>query len=424
MPPFAPDRLPARLAVPLLLATLGALACGPAGEQSARFDGEVRVGILHSRTGTMSISEHSAAEAELLAIDEINAAGGLHLDGKRLEIVPIEEDGASDWPTFAKRARKLIERDGVAVLFGGWTSASRKALLPVLEETDHLLFYPIQYEGEECSPHVFYAGATPNQQLEPGLEWLAEQGRRSWFLVGSDYVYPRTANRIVKAKAAQLGARIVGETYLPLGSRDVDATLAEIRRALPEGGAIINTLNGDTNFAFFHGLADADMDLRRKYAVMSFSLAEEEIAAIGPRVMAGTYAVWNFYHDTDTPEAERFGRAFADAYGLRRLTSAPAASAYSMVHLWARAAERAGSTDLDRVRSALPGTTFASPAGPLEVTPNHHLVQPALIGRANAKGHFDLIADGGLVDPVPFNPLLAEGRAPICDWQTGEIEGA
>jgi len=408
----------------LALLALTLVSCG-AAEQGARpFDGEVRVGVLHSRTGTMSISEHSAAEAELLAIEEINAGGGLDLNGKRIKIVAVEEDGASDWPTFAERARKLIERDRVAVLFGGWTSASRKALLPVLEEFDHLLFYPIQYEGEECSPHVFYAGATPNQQIEPGLSWLAEQGHRRWFLVGSDYVYPRTANRIVRAKAEQLGAEIVGEVYLPLGSRDVEATIEEIRRVLPDGGAIINTLNGDSNFSFFHGLASEGMDIQRKYAVMSFSIAEEEVAAIGPEVMAGSYAVWSFYHGSDTPESRSFGEAFADAYGIRRLTSSPAVSAYSMVYLWARAAEAAGSTDLALVREALPGTMFESPAGHLEVMANHHLAQPALIGRVEANGQFELLADRGMMSPVPFNPLLSGGRFRTCDWQTGVVEGS
>ena len=420
--PLLRPSLPLRLYLTMFVLAL--VSCGDEQAPVSLFDDEVRVGILHSRTGTMSISEHSAAEAELLAIEEINAAGGLDLNGKRTKIVAIEEDGASDWPTFAKRARRLIERDRVAVLFGGWTSASRKALLPVLEEFDHLLFYPIQYEGEECSSNVFYAGATPNQQIEPGLTWLAEQGFQRWFLVGSDYVYPRTANRIVRAKARQLGAEIVGEVYLPLGSRNVEPTIDAIRRTLPDGGAIINPLNGDSNFSFFHGLALRGIDIQRKHAVMSFSIAEEEIASIGPEVTAGSYAVWNFYHDTETPEAERFERAFSEAYGMRRLTSSPAVSAYSMVYLWARAAEAVGSTDRERVRKALPGTTFASPAGKLEVGPNHHLVQPALIGRADERGHFELVADAGLVRPVPFNPLLSDGQVQRCDWQTGTLEDA
>ena len=407
-----------------VLVLLLAVACGEPEPEPSRFDGAVRVGILHSRTGTMSISEPSAAEAERLAIEEINAAGGLDIDGQRIEIIPVEEDGESDWPTFARRARTLIERDQVAVLFGAWTSASRKALLPVLEEFDHLLFYPIQYEGEECSRNVFYAGATPNQQVEPGLSWLAERGKRRWFLIGSDYVYPRTANRVVKKKALQLGAEVVGEIYLPLGSRQVAPAIAAIRRALPEGGSIINTLNGDSNFAFFHGLAESGLDLQEDFTVMSFSVAEEEVSSIGPSVMAGSYAVWHFYHGSGSPEARRFGEAFAEAYGMRRLTSSPAASAYSMVYLWALAAEAAGSTDIGRVRDALPGTTFDSPAGRVEVTDDHHLIQSALIGRVDQTGHFELVPDGGIIDPVPFNPLLSDGRAATCDWRGLGREGA
>ena len=365
----------------------------------------------------MSISEPSAAEAELLAIKEINAAGGLDLDGRRLEIIPIEEDGESDWPTFARKARKLIERDQVAVLFGGWTSASRKALVPVLEEFDHLLFYPIQYEGEECAPNVFYAGATPNQQIEPGLDWLAAQGQRRWFLIGSDYVYPRTANRLIKRKAQELGAEVLGEIYLPLGSRDVTPAISEIRRALPEGGALINTLNGDTNFAFFHGLAQSGLDLYDDYTVMSFSIAEEEVSAIGAAVMAGSYAVWHFYHGSGAPEASPFEESFRDAYGARRLTSSPAVSAYSMVHLWAIAAETAGTTDIDRVRDALPGTVFESPAGRVEITENHHLIQSAIIGRVDATGRFERVAEAGVIEPVAFHPLLSDGRTRTCDWR-------
>jgi urea transport system substrate-binding protein len=252
------------------------------------------------------------------------------------------------------------------------------------------------------------------------LTWLAEQDRKTWFLVGSDYVYPRTANRVVRMKAKQLGASIVGETYLPLGSRDVGPLIGELQRVMPEGGVIINTLNGDSNVAFFHGLAEAGLDLIDTFKVMSFSIAEEEVRAIGPSVIAGSYAVWNFYHGTDTPDARRFESAFAESYGMRRLTSAPAASAYSMVHLWARAAERAGSTEVDAVRSALPGTTFASPAGMVEVSETHHLMQPALIGRVEPTGRFEIVADRGTIDPVPFNPLLSRDGQRPCNWKTGE----
>ena len=364
----------------------------------------------------MAISENTVAEAELMAIREINDAGGLDLGGKRVGIVPVEEDGASDWPTFARRAEKLIERENVAILFGGWTSASRKALLPVLEAHDHLLFYPIQYEGQECSRHVFYAGATPNQQIEPALSWLFENRGRRWFLVGSDYVFPRTANAIIRAKAEQLGAEVVGERYLPLGERDVAGVIESIRNALPEGGVVINTLNGDSNVSFFKSLKAMGIDSRHGYAVMSFSAAEEEVAAIGPGYMEGTYAVWNFFHGVDSAAADTFAENFRDSHGLNRVTSAPAVSAYSMVYLWARAAEKAGTTNLDRVREALIGTSFDGPGGRVEIEKNHHLSQTMLLGEVLMDGTHAVLADFGVVEPVPWSPLLEESRGELCDW--------
>ena len=416
-PPGGPGALRRCVVSCLALSALGALgACSEPQVAEQRFDDFVKVGILHSRTGTMAISENTVAQAELMAIREINAAGGLNLDGQRVGIVPVEEDGASDWPTFARRADKLIQREGVSILFGGWTSASRKALLPVLEAHDHLLFYPIQYEGQECSRHVFYAGATPNQQIEPALSWLFEHKGRRWFLVGSDYVFPRTANAIIRAKAQQLGAEVVGEHYLPLGDRDVAGIVQAIRTALPNGGVVINTLNGDSNVSFFKSLRADEIDSHHGYAVMSFSAAEEEVAAIGPEYMEGTYAVWNFFHGVDSPEADTFAERFRDSHGLHRVTSAPAVSAYSMVYLWARAAEKAGSTDVDRVRDALIGTTFDGPGGPVEVEKNHHLSQTMLLGEVRPDGTHAVLANFGVVEPVPWSPLLEESRGDRCDW--------
>ncbi|MFM9100002.1 MAG: transporter substrate-binding protein, partial [Cyanobium sp.] len=207
--------------VTLLATSLSLVACGGGEKAEGQFDGEVKVGILHSRSGTMAISENTVAEAELMAIDEINNAGGVTIDGKKLKIVPIEEDGASDWPTFAEKSKKLIDQDKVAVVFGGWTSSSRKAMLPVFEAKDHFLFYPIQYEGQECSKNIFYTGATPNQQAEPAVEWLLKSKGKDFFLVGSDYVYPRTANTIMKEQLKAQGGNLVGEDYLPLGNTEV-----------------------------------------------------------------------------------------------------------------------------------------------------------------------------------------------------------
>ena len=211
------------------------LACQENPNPAPSFDGEVLVGLLHSRTGTLSISENTVAEAELLAISEINRAGGLIIDGKRLRIVPVEEDGESDWPTFAQKAEKLIDVSKVEVIFGGWSSSSRKAMLPVIESREHLLFYPLQYEGEECSEFVLYAGATPNQQAGPAIDWLLQNRGDRFFLVGSDYVYPRTVNRIISRQIFQAGGTIVAERYVPLGDQNLTDTIQAIKIALPEG---------------------------------------------------------------------------------------------------------------------------------------------------------------------------------------------
>ena len=215
-----------------LATSMTLVACGGGQEAGGQFDGEVKVGILHSRSGTMAISENTVAEAELMAIDEINKAGGVKVGGKKLKIVPIEEDGASDWPTFAEKSKKLIDQDQVAVVFGGWTSASRKAMLPVFEAKDHFLFYPIQYEGQECSKNIFYSGAAPNQQAEPAVDWLLKNKGKDFFLVGSDYVYPRTANTIMKEQLKASGGKVVGEDYLPLGNTEVAPIIAKIKQAL------------------------------------------------------------------------------------------------------------------------------------------------------------------------------------------------
>lgn len=392
------------------------LSCGESGPAPQRFDGHVKVGILHSRTGTMAISENTVAEAELLAIMQINQAGGLDIGGRRLAIVAVEEDGESDWPTFARRAEKLIDLDGVAVIFGGWTSASRKAMLPVFEEKDHLLFYPIQYEGQECSRNIFYAGATPNQQIEPALDWLFEHKGRRLFLVGSDYVYPRTANAIINAWAAENGAEIVGEVYLPLGSSDIDGIVGDIRKALPAGGIVINTLNGDSNASFFERMKKSGLDQQNGFAIMSFSAAEEEVAAIGPQYLKGTFAVWNFFHGVDSPASQAFARAFEGMHGLHRVTSDPAESAYSMVHLWALGAEKAGTTDPVEVRKALIGIEFEGPAGKVQVQKNHHLSKTVLIGEVQGDGTFEILENEGVIQPEPWSSLLEESRGYRCDW--------
>lgn len=289
----------------------------------------IKVGILHSLTGTMAISETSVVDAAQLAIAEINAAGGVL--GKQIE--PIIEDGASDWPTFATKARKLISQDQVVTVFGCWTSASRKAVLPIFEETNHLLWYPVQYEGQECSQNIFYTGAAPNQQIEPAVDWLLKNKGKKFFLVGSDYIFPQTANQIIKAQLAVAGGENVGEEYLLLGSTEVTPIIDKIKGALPDGGVIFNSLNGDSNVAFFQALKNAGLT-PDKYPTMSVSIGETEIKAIGPQYVTGHYAAWNYFQTVNTSANQKFLQSFQAKYGSDRVVNDPMQSAYIMVYLW------------------------------------------------------------------------------------------
>ena len=378
------------------------------------FQGEIKVGILHSRSGTMAFSEGTAAEGEALAIEEINAHGGIRLGGKRLKIMPIEEDGASDPRVFAAKARKLIEIDQVSVVFGGWTSASRKAMLPIFEEKNHLLFYPIQYEGQECSPNIFYGGAAPNQQIEPALDWLLRHKGKIFFLVGSDYVFPRTAHQIVRGHIEERGGSVTGERYLQLGSMEVGPIIAEIQKALPQGGIIINTLNGDSNVAFFKALNKAYLTPANGYYTMSFSIAEEEVSEIGPEYLEGSYASWSFFQTLDTPASRRFTKAFKFRFGQKRVTSDPTEAGYTLVHLWALSVESAKSAEIDKVRDALVRVSFDAPEGRVQFRPNHHLKKLSLIGEIQHDGMFKVLANNGSIEPKTWNQFLPDVRAEAC----------
>jgi urea transport system substrate-binding protein len=396
--------------------TLMLSACDSASDTSQQFTGEVKVGILHSRTGSLSISEHTVAEAELMAITEINAAGGIAFDDQRLKIVPIEEDGQSDASIFARLAARLIDIDQVAVVFGGWTSGSRKAMLPVFESRDHLLSYPIQYEGEECSKNIFYAGVTPNQQAEPAVNWLLENRGKQFFLIGSDYVYPRTANRIIKAQLAALGGDVLGEFYVPLGDKNIQPAINKISQVMPNGGVIINTINGDSNVAFFEAADEAGITYDEGYTIMSFSVSEEEVFAIGAKYLEKSLASWSFFQSLETEKSRAFTAAFRDMHGVHRVTNDPAEAAYDMVHIWALAAVKAKSVDPALVREALPGTVFESPEGYVEVQPNHHLKKHMYIGEVQADGQFKIIHDDGVIEPQPWSRWLPENEGYRCDW--------
>lgn len=376
-------------------------------------DGDViKVGILHSLSGTMAISETTVVDAEELAIEEINAKGGVL--GKKL--VAVKEDGASDWPTFAEKAEKLIDQDQVAVVFGCWTSASRKAVLPVFEEKNHMLWYPVQYEGQECSKNIFYTGAAPNQQIEPAVDWLLENKGKEFFLVGSDYVFPRTANTIIKEQLKAKGGTTAGEDYLPLGNTEVTPIINKIKQALPNGGVIFNSLNGDSNVAFFKQMKSAGMG-PDKYPVMSVSIAEEEVRQIGPEFLTGHYAAWNYFQTVESPANTKWVADFKAKYGDDRVTNDPMEAAYIMVYLWAQAVEKAGTTDIEAVREAAYGQTFEAPEGLVTMNPNHHISKTVRIGEVRDDGLFNIVySTDGPVDPVPWNQYVPDTKGYACDW--------
>ena len=371
----------------------------------------IKVGVLHSLSGTMSISETAVKDATLLAIEEINAAGGVL--GKQLE--PVIEDGASDWPTFAEKARKLIQSDEVVVVFGGWTSASRKAMLPVFESNNGLLFYPVQYEGLETSPNIFYTGATTNQQIVPAVEYLLEQGNTKLYLLGSDYVFPRTSNLIINKQLTAAGHEAVGEEYTPLGHTEYSTVIAKIKSADPD--VVFNTLNGDSNVAFFKQLKDAGIT-PEDLTTVSVSVAEEEITGIGADNMMGHLVAWNYFQTTDTPENTKFVAAFKAKYGENRVTDDPIEAGYFGTYIWAKAVEKAGSTDVAAVKEAAKGLEFQAPGGLVTVhDTNQHVAKTVRIGSVRDDGQVNEIWNSG--SPVVPDPYLD-----TYDWAAGLRESA
>lgn len=363
----------------------------------------IKVGILHSLSGTMAISETSVRDAELLAIKEINEKGGVL--GKQIEAVI--EDGTSDTAVFSEKATKLLTNDKVATVFGCWTSASRKAVLPIFENNNGLLWYPVQYEGQESSPNIMYTGAAPNQQIVPAIEYLVENYGKKIFLVGSDYVFPRTANEIIKKQVAALGAEIVGEEYTPMGHTDYTTIINKIKQAKPD--FVFNTLNGDSNVAFFKQFSNAGLT-PDQIQTCSVSVAEEEVKGIGASYMKGHLVSWNYYQTTDTPENEKFVKAYKAEYGEDRVTDDPIEAGYDAVYLWAAAVEKAGTTDVDAVKKAAAGITFQAPEGLVTIDgDNQHIYKTVRIGKVNESGLIDEVWSTD--EPVKPDPYLKE-----YDW--------
>jgi urea transport system substrate-binding protein len=360
----------------------------------------------------MAISEVSLKDVELMAIEEINKAGGVL--GKKIE--PVIEDGASDWPNFAEKAGKLIEKDKVSTVFGCWTSASRKAVLPVFEKLNHQLWYPVQYEGLECSKNIFYTGAAPNQQIEPAVTWLLKNKGKKMYLLGSDYVFPRTANAIIKAQLKKEGGTLVGEEYTPLGATEYNTIIAKIKKAKPD--SVFSTLNGDSNVAFYKQLKDAGISAK-EIPVMAVSVAEDELRGIGGKTAEGHYAAWNYFQSVDTPANKEFVKKFKAKFGKDRVTDDPIEAAYIAVYLWKQAVEKAKTVDIAKVRTAAYGSTFDAPEGKVTVDTNNHIYKTVRIGEILPTGQFKVVyTTPKPVEPQPWTPLI---QTPFsgCDWTKG-----
>ncbi|MBM2622980.1 urea ABC transporter substrate-binding protein [Actinoplanes sp. LDG1-06] len=358
----------------------------------------IKLGFLNSLTGGMAISEKTVSNVLHMAADEINAGGGI-LD-KKIEYV--QEDGATDWPTFAEKTEKLLTQDCVAAIFGGWTSSSRKAVKPVVEKLNGLFFYPVQYEGLESSPNIYYTGATTNQQIIPAMDFLAAEGVKTLFLAGSDYVFPRTANAIIKLYAAKLGIKIVGEEYVPLDKDDWTSQVAKIVAAKPD--FIFNTINGSSNVGFIKAYYDAGLT-PAKTPIISVSIAEEEAPAMGHEV-TGNYASWNYFQSLETPTNPKFIESWKAYPNSSGVTSDPMEAAYISLYLYKALVEAAGSFDVNAVNAAAKAKpiTFDAPEGKVTLDgENHHISKPGHIGRINADNQFDIVwASDKFIEPDPY----------------------
>lgn len=379
----------------------------------------VKVGLLHSQTGTMAISETSLRDAGLIAIEEINAAGGV----LGYPIEPIVEDGRSRFlDAFPNKARKLLSEDKVVAVFGCWTSSSRKAVLPLFEKLNGLLFYPVQYEGNESSKNIIYTGATPNQQILPALDWFtsgAGGAHKRFYLVGVDYIYPRTANFIVRKYLESLGVSVVGEQYASIGQQDFKDIVNSIKKS--EADIIFSTINGDSNVGFYSSLA-AQGITADQIPVLATSVGEDELRSLLPSQVQGHYSAWTYFQSLDNPQNKRFVELWKREFGNDRVTDDPIEAAYTQIHLWKLAAEKAGSFDVDKVRKALGGITdFEAPSGKVKMDPKtQHLYKRFRLGRIREDRQFEIVHESAdWIAPDPYPQISFPGWK--CDWTRNGI---
>ncbi|HBH03203.1 MAG: urea ABC transporter substrate-binding protein [Candidatus Rokubacteria bacterium RBG_16_73_20] len=401
-----------------------AAGAGAPSVLTAQTKAPVKIGVLHSLSGTMAISEVSLRDVVLMAVEEINAKGGVL--GRTIQ--PVVVDPASNWDLFAEKAKQLLLQEKVATVFGCWTSVSRKSVLPVFENNNGLLFYPVQYEGEECSRNVFYTGATPNQQLIPAAEYLMSReggGYKKFYLLGTDYVFPRTANKILRAflRAKGVPADSIAEEYTPFNHQDYQTIVGKIKRFAAGGNAaVLSTINGDSNVPFYKEFAN--QGLRSENApIMAFSVAEDELRGMDTSALVGHLAAWNYYQSVDAPQNKKFVQAFkayAKKTGLpggdKRVTDDPMEAAYFGVYIWKQAVEKAKSFDVDPVRKAVYGQEFLAPGGKIKMHENnHHTYKPVLIGEILKDGQFKIVTrTKGLVEPEPWSKYTSADKG--CNW--------
>ena len=381
----------------------------------------IKVGVLHSLSGTMAISETTLKDTMLMLIEDQNKKGGVL--GRQLEAVVV--DPASNWPLFAEKARGLIEKDNVDVIFGSWTSVSRKSVLPVIEELNSVFFYPVQYEGEESSKNVFYTGAAPNQQAIPAVDYLMNDiGVERWVLAGTDYVYPRTTNKILKAylKAKGVADSDIMINYTPFGHSDWQTIVADIKSFGSEGKqtAVVSTINGDANVPFYKELGNQNVDAS-DIPVVAFSVGEEELSGLDTTPLVGHLAAWNYFMSVDAESNYEFIDKWTTFIGDdKRVTNDPMEAHYIGFNMWVKAVEKAGSADPEAVQEAIIGITTPNLSGGVSaMMPNHHITKPVLIGEIQADGQFDIIWEtAGLVSGDAWSDFLPGSMDLIADWRS------
>ena len=403
-----------------LLAATAGLVLGLAGVTGAKAaDDTIKVGVLHSLSGTMAISETTLKDTVLFLIDEQNKKGGVL--GKKLEAVVV--DPASNWPLFAEKARELITKDKVAVVFGCWTSVSRKSVLPVFKELNSILFYPVQYEGEESERNVFYTGAAPNQQAIPAVDYLMKEEKvKRWVLAGTDYVYPRTTNKILEAylKSKGVAQDDIMINYTPFGHSDWQTIVADIKKFGSAGKktAVVSTINGDANVPFYKELGNQGIKAT-EIPVVAFSVGEEELAGIDTKPLVGHLAAWNYFESIKTPANEKFIKEWHEfTKNDKRTTNDPMEAHYIGFNMWVKAVEKVKSTDPDKVIDALPGIETPNLTGGVsKMLPNHHITKPVFIGEIKANGQFDVVwKTPGLVAGDAWSKELEGSKDLIGDW--------